>query len=127
MKQIEFSHTLVQNRDGVIWFRFKEDADLDGREMKELFKAAEKLSEKKPYLLVSDARVHLNISSEGRKVSADKNETSLVIANAVLTTHIAIQLTANFFIKFNKPHFHYKVFSSENEALKWLLAFKPTN
>jgi hypothetical protein len=118
--KIEFPYVTVEDRDGIIWLVFKEGADLDATQVREFVKASEKLSGGEPYLLLSDARVHLTISSEGRKVAADKKEVPNLVANAVLVNNLAVRLTANFFINFNKPHFKYRVFNDEVKALKWL-------
>jgi len=125
MEQIVYPHTTVELRDGVVWLNFKEGAELDVKEIRELVKAAETLSENKPYLLMSDARVHLTITSEGRKVAADKKEAPLLIANAAIINNLAVRVTANFFSSFNKPHFKFRIFNDEKKALIWLLKQNP--
>lgn len=125
MKQFEFSHATVEIRKGVVWLTFKESAELDVKEIRELTKAAETLSENKPYVLMVDARVHLTITSEARKISAEKKESPLLLANAVIVNNLPVRVTANFFSSFNKPHFAFKVFNDEKKALTWLLKQKP--
>jgi hypothetical protein len=124
MQEIDFVHTTVRYEAPVIYLLFKEDADLDVDQVRELIAAAEKLSGKKPYLILSDARVNLLITPEARKVSAEKTEAPYVIANAVLVNNLGLSLTANFFMKFNKPNFPVKVFYDEGKAMEWLLKFK---
>ncbi len=124
MKQIEFSHTTVEIRDGVIWLIFKDNAEIDVKEVRELVKAAETLSGNKTYLLMSDVRVHLTITSEARKVAAEKKEAPFLVANAVIVNNLPVRVTANFFSSFNKPFFAFKVFSDEKKALTWLLKQK---
>ncbi len=124
MNKIEFSHTTVELRLGIVWLLFKENAELGVDEIKELIKATEKLSDYKPYLLMSDVRVNLSITPEARKVAADEKEAPLLVANAVIVNNLAIRLTANFFSSFNKPHFEFKVFNSEKKAIDWLMKFK---
>ncbi len=125
MKLLEFSYCTVSYKRPVVYLTFKEGAHLDVGESRELIKAAEKLTENQPYLLFSDARVFLTITPQSRKVWADKNEAPLLIANAALINNLSLRLTANFFIKFNKPHFKYKVFTDEKKAIEWLLQFDP--
>ncbi|MCW3071001.1 MAG: hypothetical protein JWO44_891 [Bacteroidetes bacterium] len=125
MNQIDFPHSTIIYKAPVMYLRFKEGAELDVKEIREMIVAAESLSNKKPYLLFSDVRNHVAISSEGRKIAADKKESPCVIANAVLTNNFALKLTANFFIKVNKPHFPVRVFNDEIKAHLWLMQFDP--
>ncbi|MGZ3883327.1 MAG: DUF7793 family protein [Bacteroidia bacterium] len=121
----ELSHSIITYRKPVVFVRFKENAELDVAEVRELIKAVEKLTGNHRYLLLSDATGHVNITSEGRKISADKNEAPLMIANAAVVNNLAVKLTANFFASFNKPAFPFEVFNREEKALKWLLQFDP--
>ncbi len=45
-------------------------------------------------------------------------------ATAVVVDTLAYKLIANFYLKFNKPKRPYKVFSKEEEAIKWLKTIK---
>jgi hypothetical protein len=121
MNRIEFPHTNVELKNGIVWLLFKENAELDVKEIRDLIKACEKLAGNEPYLLMSDVRVHLDISSEARKVAADKKEAPLLIANAAIVNNLAMRVTANFFSNFNKPHFAFRVFNDEKKAVNWLL------
>ena len=125
MNFIDLPHATIRYEAPVVYLTFKTDANLDVAEIRELIKATEKLTGKKPYLLLSDARVFINITPEARKVSADKNEAPYLVANAALINNLPLTLTTNFFIKFNRPHFKLKVFNDEKKALKWLLKFAP--
>jgi hypothetical protein len=125
MNQVDFPHSTVIYKAPVMYLVFKEGAELDVKEVKEMIVAAETLAGKKPYLLFSDVRNHISISTEGRKIAADRKEAPFVIANAVLTNNLALKLTANFFVKVNKPHFPLKVFTDEFKAKIWLMSFDP--
>lgn len=120
MKKVELPYATLENRNGIIWLVLKEDAELDVKEIKEFTKICEEFSGHKPYKLVSDARVNLTITSEGRKAAASEKISPLLVANAVLVNNTAVRLVANFFTSINKPHFRYKVFKEEKEALAWL-------
>lgn len=119
MERIE-SYATFENREGIIWLILKEDAELDVKEVKEFTAICEKLSDNQPYFLISDARVNLSITSEARIAAASKEISPLLVANAVLVNNVAVRMVANFFTAVNKPHFKYKVFNEEQEALVWL-------
>ncbi|MFL5763249.1 MAG: hypothetical protein ACJ77K_04845 [Bacteroidia bacterium] len=124
MSLINFPYCDVTYSQSVVILHFKEDAELEVKEIRQLIKAAEKLADSKPYLLLSDARVNVVITSEARKIAANPKEAPLLVANAVLVNNLGLSLTANFFMKFNKPHFPVKVFYNEAAAMEWLLKFK---
>jgi hypothetical protein len=125
MNHIDFPHSTVTYKAPVMYLKFKEGAELDVKEVREMILAAESLSGKRPYLLFSDVRNHVAITGEARKIAADKRESPCVIANAVLSNNFALKLTANFFIRVNKPHFPVRVFNDEVRAHLWLMQFDP--
>jgi len=120
MEKIELRNAVIENRDGIIWILIKEDADLTEEDIKDYAVAAEKLSGGKPYLQLTDARVNLDITTEGRRAAAKKEVAPLLVAHAILVNNAGVRLIANFFIAMDKPHFENKVFNTESEALKWL-------
>ncbi len=120
MRKVELSYATIEKRDDIIWMIMKEDADLDVKEIEEFTAIFEKMSNYKPYFLIADARVNLSISPEARKAAATKEISSLLVANAVIVNNVAVRMVANFFIAVNKPHFKYKVFNTETEALIWV-------
>jgi hypothetical protein len=125
MQHIEFSHSTITYNAPVISIVFKLGAKMGVPEAREMIVVAEKLSENKPYLILSDIRNHVDITPEARKVAASKREAPLVVANAVLTNNIALKLTSNLFIIINKPHFPVKVFTDKDKAIHWLKKFDP--
>jgi hypothetical protein len=124
MPLIRLPYCDVSYAPPVITLLFKEGAELEIEQVRELIKTAEKLSGNKPYLLFSDACVNLVITSEARKVAADPKEAPLLVANAVLVNNLGLSLTANFFMRFNKPRFPVKVFYDRAKAMEWLYKFK---
>lgn len=120
MKKVELPYATLELKDGIIWLILFEDAELDVKEVIDFTAICEKLSHGKPYFLVSDARVNLSITSDARKAAASKEISPLLVANAVLVNNVAVRMVANFFTTVNKPHFKYKVFNEEREALAWL-------
>lgn len=120
MDKVDLSYATLESRKGIIWLILKEDAELDVKEIKDFTSVCEKLANHKPYFLISDARVNLSITSEGRKAAASKEISPLLVANAVLVNNVAVRIVANFFTAVNKPHFKYKVFNEERAAINWL-------
>lgn len=109
----------------IVRIQFKENTELDVKEMRELIAITKRITGGKPYLLLSVTSDNVLITSEARKVAADRQEAPLLVANAVVTNSLAMKLTANFFVKFNKPHFRFRAFTDEASAAEWLLRFDP--
>ncbi len=126
MEEIELAYCTIRYKAPVIFLTFRENAFIDVAETREMIRESEKLTAKKPYLILSDSRVFLTITPEARKISADKIEAPLLVANAIMVNNLPLALTANFFLKFNKPHFKFKVFNNREKAMKWLLQFDPS-
>jgi len=126
MKKINFAFGGLEDRSGVIYFIIKDGAHLDVKEIHQLFEGCKELSGNKPFLLISDARVQLDITSEGRKAASARELGLVVAANAVLVNSLGVRLIANIFSKINKPPFPYQVFNDEEKALDWLRQYQDT-
>lgn len=82
-----------------------------------------KKSNKTHLPLLSDGRGLKSISHEARNRFSSENAAKYILANAILVNSLPTRLIANFFIKFHKPTFPVKIFSSEKDAIKWLKSF----
>ena len=71
-----------------------------------------------------DFRKAWHISRDARIFLASKEATDLNSAMAILVEDLNSTLTANFFIKFNKPACPTKMFNSRETALAWLETFR---
>jgi hypothetical protein len=118
---VELSYCTVLFKYPVTTLRFKENAELDVKEIREIFTTVDTLNNGRPGFVLTDARVDLTITAEGRKIAADKEEFPSLVANAVVLNSLPVKLTANFFLKFNKPHFKLRIFNTEEKAMEWLI------
>lgn len=120
MQNVELPYCTLSFDGKIITLILKDGATFDVAECREMIQISTRLANNKPYVVLSDARAYFTITHEGRKVCSDKTEAPLLKANAVLINNLPARLLANFFGNFNKPHFKFKVFTSEKKALKWL-------
>jgi hypothetical protein len=125
MNHTELPYCSISYKRPLVHIILKEGAELDAKEMKQMFATANRMTRQQQFVVLTDARVNVNATSEARKVAASKSEAPFIIANAVLVNNLAVKLTANFFAKFNKPHFKFRVFNNESKAIKWLQQFEP--
>lgn len=85
------------------------------------FEVSAKMANYDKVLVLVDSRKQLSHSKEVRDFYGSKKMEDHILAMAVMVDSVATRLTANFFIKFNKPYFPTKLFTDEKEARKWLL------
>ncbi len=99
---------------------FKKRTEVTPDVFKLLFTKFNELVESKRYPFiysVEDSTV--SSTSEARAYSKEQEHSFPKICNAYVTSSIALRLTANFYLKFNKPVYPSKIFSKMNEAEKW--------
>lgn len=106
--------------DGIIRVMIKKQADIDAQQLKILFDAFNQIVEGKAYAYIYYTEdMTSNFIDDGRAFAKREEFSFPKICNAVIVTRLAHKLIANFYLKFNKPHYPYKVFNDMNEAEKW--------
>lgn len=75
-----------------------------------------------PFLFLVGENV--SITKEARDNAVKIEDQSMLGASAVVVDSLPYKLIANFYLKFNKPKRPYKVFSKEEDAVKWLKTIK---
>jgi hypothetical protein len=96
MEGIELEYVKIFYKAPIIHLVFKEGTELGIPEVLELTTCAEKLSGGKPYVILSDVRVNMDVTHEGRRLAARSEEAPLHKASAVLVKKIPftrLQLT----------------------------------
>jgi hypothetical protein len=121
LEGIELEYAFIYYEKPIIYFSFKENIEIGAPEVRELIKQSEKLSGYTPYVTFSDVTTNMNVTYEGRRVSADMNEAPLHKGNAVLVKNGRLMIAANFFSAFNKSPFPFRAFTDKQEAIDWLL------
>jgi hypothetical protein len=121
MEEIELEYVTIIYKAPVIHMIFNEGAELGVPEIRELIANAELLSEKKPYVVLSDATLKMDVTYEGRRLATKTKEAPFHRGTAVLVKNVFYQYAATLFSKFDKPEFPYRVFTNEQDAIKWLL------
>jgi hypothetical protein len=121
MNEIELEYVSVIYQKPIIYLRFKRHIVLGAKEILEIGEAGRKLSNSKHRLVLTDARIPVDISPEGAKAGSNPKNIADVVANAVLIRWLGQRLIANVFITINKPPYPTRVFTDEAKAVKWLL------
>ncbi len=108
--------------DPIVYFKYKEGAELGFPEIKELIDYAEKLSGYKPYVTLADARVDINITNEGKRYVANTQHMPLFRGTAAVVKNTFYQFAANFAKGYHHHKYPFKAFTSMEKAEEWLLS-----
>lgn len=127
MNETVLSYVTIRYDAPIIYLTFKEGSELGFPEIKELTFYAEKLSNKKNYVVFSDVREIVTVTPEGKKHALENKHAPFHKGAAVLVKNTAYSLAANLFIGLSQPEFPYKVFTDEQKAKEWLLTLPLEN
>lgn len=109
--------------DGILVVQIKEGIEVDILGVKENFEATFRMTESTRCLTLIDARCIFTSTQEARDYTA-MHASHYRIAHAALINSLANRIVGNFYINFNKPCVPTKLFTSNNEAIKWLNTFR---
>jgi hypothetical protein len=124
MNTIDLKHSLIKWReDGIIELHSNENHVYSIDDVKENVEAFGKLSDfkKVPVLIIGGS--FSTLAPETRKFMASEESLVYSKAEAFLLRSLAQKILINFYIKFDKPLVPTKVFTKEEEAIKWLKGF----
>lgn len=112
--------------DNVLVIKFKTDQLAKLRHAREIDEGLMKLANNIPHFVIVDALgIQSNMAAEAQRYfSRESQISSLTIGAGILLNNLPIRLTASVFIKFFKPVFPAKIFSTEKEALDWFAKMK---
>ena len=120
MSKLELPYVTVTFDAPIVYYTYKQGAELGFPEMKEVIRAAEKLSWSRPYFTFSDVRAKMNVTPEGRKYIMDFRHMPYFRGAAVLVSTSMMKVALNFFSYFQKKKYPLKAFTSKEKALEWL-------
>jgi hypothetical protein len=122
INEIDLPYVSISYSNPIVHFVYKEGAELGFPEIRELISHAEKLSGNMPYVTFADVRASINITNEGKRIVADQKNMPLFRGTAALVGNSMYKFAANFMNYYNKPQYPFRAFTSEKEAIDWLLS-----
>ena len=103
----------------------KEGKVLDIDELKNIFNIIDGESgEDKKFRLLVTADDNASLSPEAREYASSAESSNVIVADAVVVQNYSHEMTANFFIRFNKPNRPTQLFKNREEAYAWLKNFE---
>jgi hypothetical protein len=120
MSKVDLPYVSVTFESPIVYYKYKDGAELGFPEMKEVIGAAEKLSWSRPYFTFSDVRVKMSVTPEGRKYIMDFRHMPYFRGAAVLVKSNMVSIALNFLTYFHKKKYPLKAFTSKEKALEWI-------
>jgi hypothetical protein len=121
IKTIEIPEASIRLRaDGIVHVQYHKHVVLDlmlQKKMRELFW---EITDGKKAKFIFAAEEGFVFSKEARENIKLPGKESPILYYALVCSNLAYKIIANFYIKVMKPHGHYKVVSSVQEAVEWL-------
>ena len=125
MKKIELEKAIIEMLpEGIMYIHIKSDCDIELSDAVLIVEAMGKLGNKRKYPVLIDAGEFSSVDKETRIFSASIESNIYTLADAIAYCNLAQQLMAQFYLKHNHPSVPTQVFSSKEEAIKWLKTFK---
>jgi hypothetical protein len=113
----------LEMEERILYIRFFDDMEIDLIDVKEIYDKGLEMANGKSYCALADVRNSPESTPEARAFGATLGYSKYRLADAILTTSVAMKLIVNSYIKFNKPKVPTKMFVTESEAIKWLKTF----
>ena len=109
---------------GVIFQDYKPESRVELLDARETMEAIRTLGQGKPVLLFSDITNLKSATHQARAFGVEEEFCRLLRAIAMRTNSQIGRVIGNFFIRFNRPPYPSKIFSSAKEALEWITTLK---
>ena len=120
-----FSHSeLFLREDGIVQINFKDETNISIEESIEINTAIGKLTSEKEALVLMIAGEQTDFDEKARAFSASVLGLKYTIADALVVKNLAQKLMGNFYLNFNRPKKPSRIFTSSEDATKWLLSLK---
>jgi hypothetical protein len=92
--------------------------------VKKILKLRLEVTREEPYLFVINAKKVKSFSKEARDFLASEPAAERVLAAAIIIDSMVTATLANFFLRVSKPMVTTKLFTDEEDAIKWLKTIK---
>jgi hypothetical protein len=124
LNKIELKASTVSLRsDGIIQYSLNSNTTLNLDDAKEIVDATDKLGGGKKYPLLITAGNFTLVDTEVRYFAASPEANRFTVASGIVVNNLAQKLLGNAYIKFNKPPTPTRLFTKDEEAVKWLKTF----
>ncbi len=121
VKQIVLPEASLSLReDGIVMVFYKNNILLDVPLQLRMADAFNEIADGKKSLFIFEAGENVIVTKEARDNALKLEDSTPILASAVVANNLAYRIIANFFIKVQRPKGKYKVVANREEALLWL-------
>ena len=126
---IELDFCTVRRLDyNIIHAQYVDGAHLELDDAKKLIAAYEELAQGDKVFSLADVSggKNMTLDSDAQQLMSREGKfikEGNIIATGVVLNSLAIRMVARFFIRFHKPVYPMKIFSTKEEAIKWFKTF----
>jgi len=113
-----------KDENGIFWATILPDVKIDKEDIADNLLVTRNLTGNVPCLRVFDSRNNWNMTEEAENHYKSEDIPEKTIARAVLVNSVADKIIKSFLVKLYKPTVPLKFFTTEAEAVNWLLTFK---
>ena len=106
----------------VVHAHFKEDRVGTVDDVKAMFAAIEQERKGRKALLMVSVGVGASLSNEARTMASSKDADHVIAADAIIVRDFGHQLSANAFVRYNRPGRPAQLFPDKESALAWLMS-----
>lgn len=124
-KKKEYEGSILSLRsDGILNIHMKPHKVLSQKDGEDIVNGLADMGNGQKFLLLFTAGEDTSVSTEARYYASTPEANKYTIASAFVVRSIAQKLLGNAYVTFNKPITPTRIFTDENEALKWLNSFR---
>lgn len=113
-----------KDKDDIFWVKLIPGMEIDMEDITDNLLVTRNITGGKPHLRVLDSRGSWKMTADAQKYFKQEDTPEKTIARAVLTTSLIDKIFKRFLLTLFKLEVPLKFFTSEEDAVKWLLNFK---
>lgn len=116
--------TLHIRPDGIMQISMKPNTTLKQSDAETMVKLFKEMGGGKKFLLLFIAGNDTSVSTDARYYASGQEANQYTIASAFVVKSVAQKLLGNAYVTFNKPITPTRIFTEQDDAVKWLEGFK---
>ena len=121
VREISITEASVKLRDdGIVLVYYNNNTVLDVPLQIKMADIFNEITKQKKSYFIFNAGENVTITKEARNNALKLEDSTPILASAVVADNLAYRIIANFFIKVQKPKGKYKIVANVEEAVNWI-------
>lgn len=115
--------TISIQEEGIIRYEIDNVDEITRENLDEYFEVVKNLGGGKAFCNLVIMEKFVQVGEDARKYAASEENNTYTIADAFVINSFALKIVGNFYIRYDKPVRPTRLFTNEEDALKWLRTF----